>query len=67
MEIIDNSMMPDFVYFHKKVLVLLFNVWNFNINANKSECIKIRSSNKCLHLMHIKFHGSVAAPSGHMT
>ena len=46
-----------------KVLVLIFRVWNFRVNANKSEYIKVKSSKKCLDLMHTKFHSSVAPAS----
>ena len=43
MEILDNITMPDFVHFHTKVLVLLFKVQNFKVNADKSECMKVNS------------------------
>ena len=42
MEILDNTTMPDFVHFHKKVLVLLFEVRNFKVSVNKSECLKVK-------------------------
>ena len=64
MEILDNTTMSDFVHFHKKVLALLFKVRNFKTSADKSECMKVRLSyNKCLDLMHTKFHASAAPAS----
>ena len=62
MEILDNTTIPDFDNFHKKVLVLRFKVRNFKVSADKSECIKAKSSNNCLEL-HTKFYGSAAPAS----
>ena len=60
MEILDNTTMPDFYTFTQKVLVLLFKVQNFKLNADKSECLKVKS---CLELMRTKFHGPMAPAS----
>ena len=36
---------------------------NFKVSGNKSEYIKVKSSNRCLDLMHTKCHGSAAPAS----
>ena len=43
--------------FAKRDAGTTFKFQNFKIIANKSECIKIKSSYKCLDLMHTEFHG----------
>ena len=57
LEIFDNTTMPDFVHFHKKMLVLLFKVRNFKVSTIKSGCMKVKSCNRCLNLMHAKYRG----------
>ena len=44
MEILDNIAMPGSVHFHKKGAGTTY----FKVSADKSECKKIKSSNKCL-------------------
>ena len=63
MEIIDNITKPNFVYFHKKMHVLFFKLQNFEVSADKAECIKVKSSNRCLDLRHYKIYGSAAPAS----
>ena len=63
MEILDNTKLPDFVSFHKVDAGTTFKVHKFKISAGKSDCIKVRSSDKCLDLMQTKFHGSAVTAS----
>ena len=52
-----------FCPFSQKGSGTIFKVRNFKVSADKSECVKFSSSNKCLDLMHTKFYGSVAPAS----
>ena len=45
------------------MLILLFKGLNFKASADKAECIKVKSSNKCLDLMRTKSHRSAARAS----
>ena len=45
--------MPDFVKFHKNCAGTTLRI--IKVSADKSECIKVKSYNNCLDLMHLIF------------
>ena len=52
-----------FCPFSQKGAGTSFQCPELQVSADHSECVKVKSSNKCLDLMHIKFHGSAAPTS----